>query len=433
MVHPSQQHSHYTPRKPTWSLILRRGGATRSYPIRPWLVGSIAGVIGLFIVAYVAATAYLVYRDDLLGAAVSRQVRMQYAYEERIAALRSELDRVTSRHAVQTEGVEQQLSRLLDQQGTIEERQSTLDKLVGQARAAGVAVTEEAPPLPRARPDESGAGAAKGGAEVEPLGFMRTAPTDSDVVSRLLLKGGRRDRAVALGGSIRPVLAHVGSSLDRVESKQSVALDALSTAAGGEEDRLTEALTAIGAKVASGPGDADTEPEGGPFIPAEGLHFVERAALLQKTLDGIETLRQGAATLPVKLPVKALYVSSGFGFRVDPFLNRPAFHPGLDLVAEAGTTVRATAPGTVVTAGVNGGYGEMVEIAHADGISTRYGHLSAILVTPGMHVDAGTPIGRVGSTGRSTGPHLHYETRRNGEPIDPALYLAAGKALSGGS
>ncbi len=173
------------------------------------------------------------------------------------------------------------------------------------------------------------------------------------------------------------------------------------------------------------------KPQGGPFIPAEGLHFVERVALLKKSLDGINALRRDALALPVRLPVKARGLSSRFGYRIDPFLNRPAFHAGLDFVADAGATVRATAAGTVVSAGLDGGYGEMVEIAHADGVSTRYAHLSRILVSAGTHVEAGTPIGLVGSTGRSTGPHLHYETRRDGEAMDPALYLAAGRALRG--
>jgi murein DD-endopeptidase MepM/ murein hydrolase activator NlpD len=414
MVHPSQQNSHYAPRKPAWSLILRRSDATRSYRVRPWLAGSVVGFFSLLLVAYVAATAYLVYRDDLLGAAVSHQVRMQYAYEARIAALRSELDRVTSRHAVQTENVEQQLSTLLEQQATIEERQDALETLAGQARGAGVAVAGSA--------DE-------GGDEAAPLGYAPAAATDGDVTSQLLLKGPRSGKQVALGADgIRPILSGVGASLDRVETHQSDALDVLSAAAGGKEEQMTKALTAIGVKVGDAE-DADTVPEGGPFIPAEGMHFVERTALLKKTLDGIETLRSDAAALPLKVPVRARYISSRFGFRVDPFLKRPAFHAGLDFVAEAGTTVYATAPGTVVSAGLSGGYGEMVEIAHADGVSTRYGHLSQILVSAGAHVDTGTPIGLVGSTGRSTGPHLHYETRRDGEAVDPALYLAAGKAL----
>ena len=116
--------------------------ARRRERLRSALVAAarLVGVFVLLLTAYVGATAYLVYRDDLVGAAVSRQVSMQYAYEERIAALRSELDRLTSRHVVQTEGVEQQLAALLEQQAMIEQRQSTLDGIVERAQAAGVDV-----------------------------------------------------------------------------------------------------------------------------------------------------------------------------------------------------------------------------------------------------------------------------------------------------
>jgi murein DD-endopeptidase MepM/ murein hydrolase activator NlpD len=422
MVHPSQRQPRYSPRTPPWTLTLRRGDGRRSIQLRPWIVGCVVGCVALLTLSYVGATAYLIFRDDILGASVSRQVQMQYAYEERIAALRAELDRLSSRHAVQTETVEQQVATLLQQQATLEERQSSLDALLGEARAAGISVDGNTSPMPRARPD-----AAEN--DDVPLDVVPGEPTDDDRLSDI--RGARADeRQIALAG-VRPTLARVASSLDRAESRQSAALDALTTAAGGEEDRLTEALTAVDAKIAA-PQDADSEPQGGPFIPVEGLHFVERAALLKKTLDGIEELRRGAAALPVRVPVKAQYLSSRFGYRLDPFLKRPAFHAGLDFVASAGSTVHATAAGTVVFAGVNGGYGEMVEIAHADGVSTRYCHLARALVSKGARVDAGTPIGLVGSTGRSTGPHLHYETRRGGEAIDPALYLAAGKALRGG-
>jgi murein DD-endopeptidase MepM/ murein hydrolase activator NlpD len=401
MVHPSQRRSPYAARKSSWSLTIKRGDAARSYAIRPWLMGSALGLFVALLVAYVGATAYLVYRDDIIGAAVSRQVKMQYAYEERVAALRSELDRLSSRHAVQTENVEQQLSRLLEQQASIEDRQAALDSLVGQARAAGIAIAEGAARVPRARPDET--------------------PS-----------AGESAGSIAQNGGIRPVLSRVGSSLDDAEASQADALDALSAAASDDAARITDALTAIGVNV-GGPADSESEPQGGPFIPAEGLHFVERAALLKRTLDGVEELRRDAALLPLRVPVRAHHFSSRYGYRVDPFLKRPAFHAGLDFVANAGTTVRATGSGTVVSAGRNGGYGVMVEIAHADGLTTRYGHLSQALVTRGMYVAAGASIGRVGSTGRSTGPHLHYETRRDGAPVDPTLYLAAGRALRGGS
>ncbi|MDQ3558722.1 MAG: M23 family metallopeptidase [Pseudomonadota bacterium] len=133
--------------------------------------------------------------------------------------------------------------------------------------------------------------------------------------------------------------------------------------------------------------------------------------------------------MPLRAPVGGTAISSRFGYRTDPFLRSAALHSGLDFVAATGTSVRATAPGTVVSAGPSGGYGNMVEIRHAGGVSTRYAHLSAVLVEQGAEIKAGEVIGRVGSTGRSTGPHLHYETRRDGQAIDPTPYLEAGQAL----
>jgi murein DD-endopeptidase MepM/ murein hydrolase activator NlpD len=112
--------------------------------------------------------------------------------------------------------------------------------------------------------------------------------------------------------------------------------------------------------------------------------------------------------------------------RLDPFLNRPAMHTGIDFRGAPGEPVRATASGTVTAAGWSGGYGRMVEIDHGNGLATRYGHLSEIEVSVGQSIKIGQTIGRVGSTGRSTGPHLHYETRVNGEAVDPQKFLRAG-------
>jgi murein DD-endopeptidase MepM/ murein hydrolase activator NlpD len=134
----------------------------------------------------------------------------------------------------------------------------------------------------------------------------------------------------------------------------------------------------------------------------------------------------------VRRPVDgALDLQSGFGVRTDPFLGSPAMHTGLDLHGETGNPVRATADGTVVAAGWSGGYGRVVDIDHHNGLLTRYGHLSAIDVRVGQSVKSGQIVGKVGSTGRSTGPHLHYETRLKGEAVDPQRFLRAGEKLAG--
>jgi murein DD-endopeptidase MepM/ murein hydrolase activator NlpD len=116
-------------------------------------------------------------------------------------------------------------------------------------------------------------------------------------------------------------------------------------------------------------------------------------------------------------------LSSGYGVRIDPIHHAQSMHPGLDLAAPAGTQVTAAAAGKVTHAGPAGTYGNLVTIKHANGLETRYAHLSSVDVQKGAEVLPGTPIGKVGSTGRSTGPHLHFEVRQDGKLEDPKGYL----------
>jgi murein DD-endopeptidase MepM/ murein hydrolase activator NlpD len=131
----------------------------------------------------------------------------------------------------------------------------------------------------------------------------------------------------------------------------------------------------------------------------------------------------GMRTLPMS-PVGAnAAITSAYGGRKDPIEGDARWHAGVDLRAAAGTPARSASGGTVVRAGTAGGYGNLVEIDHGNGITTRYGHLQSINVAVGQHVDAGQEVGEVGATGRATGPHLHYEVRQNGKAIDPTLPL----------
>ena len=145
----------------------------------------------------------------------------------------------------------------------------------------------------------------------------------------------------------------------------------------------------------------------------------------QRGIKGLFTAGRylGPAVRPLGLPVGASGITSGFGTRWHPVLGGYRFHAGIDLPAAQGTAVAATARGSVVSAGWCGGYGWCVTLDHGRGIFTLYGHLSRIGVTPGQDVARGQELGRVGSTGQSTGPHLHYEVRNNGRPVDPASYL----------
>jgi murein DD-endopeptidase MepM/ murein hydrolase activator NlpD len=169
------------------------------------------------------------------------------------------------------------------------------------------------------------------------------------------------------------------------------------------------------------PAPAGTGAVGGPFDSSNADPTFRQLFTSWKKLDNIAS---GAIAIPSDKPVMTAEFTSGFGSRDDPFRHGAAFHPGIDLAAPYGTPVYATADGTVLRAGWNnGGYGNLVEIDHGRGIVTRYGHMSAILVSAGDHVRRGQQVGRVGSTGRSTGNHLHYEVRIDNTPVNPIPFM----------
>ena len=179
---------------------------------------------------------------------------------------------------------------------------------------------------------------------------------------------------------------------------------------------------------------------GGPFVEAGAEDVDPRFAQLFASWKQLESLEQGVASIPSALPVPDTLVrfTSGFGTRSDPFRGRSAMHAGIDLAGPVGTPIYATADGVVAHAGNKGAYGNLVEIEHGAGITTRYGHLSQLNVAPGARIRRGQVIGRMGSTGRSTGSHLHYEVRLDGRAINPLPFFQTGQAMaatrnSGGS
>lgn len=171
---------------------------------------------------------------------------------------------------------------------------------------------------------------------------------------------------------------------------------------------------------------------GGPFIaasPDEGSSRAVPASLgtLDRHLERLDDLRKLARVLPLAAPSDHFYIASGFGKRRDPMNRRWAMHYGVDLAGVHRSPVLSAAPGTVVSAGWNGNYGRMVEIDHGMGIRTRYGHLRRVTVKKGQRVEVRQKIGEMGSSGRSTGTHLHYEVLVNDQPRDPVKFLQAGE------
>ncbi|HUZ74860.1 MAG TPA: peptidoglycan DD-metalloendopeptidase family protein [Stellaceae bacterium] len=163
--------------------------------------------------------------------------------------------------------------------------------------------------------------------------------------------------------------------------------------------------------------------EGGPYI---ALSTREEAQYEGKREAALEAL---ARSLPLEAPLAHYVVDSPFGPRMDPFRHEMGFHSGVDLAAPYLSPVYSTAPGVVSFTGWQDGYGRVVEITHAHGIVTLYAHLHRILVARGERMRAHQKIGLLGSTGRSTGPHVHYEVRVNGVPVDPTKFLNAGRGV----
>ncbi len=231
-------------------------------------------------------------------------------------------------------------------------------------------------------------------------------------------------------------LGSLTTAMDRLEMAQIRTVTSIGGAAKRTASRLKTVLAEAGLpaeKLTARPKTATGV--GGPFIPMKldpkASPFEAEVARLQDELLAADSLRLTLPYLPLRKPLPLLDQTSPYGARLDPFIGRMAFHPGIDFREAAGTPVRATADGKIEEAAYNGGYGNMVDIDHSNGVVTRYGHMSSLAVSEGQSVRAGDVIGYVGSTGRSTGPHLHYEVRINDEPIDPIRFIRAGTKLFG--
>jgi murein DD-endopeptidase MepM/ murein hydrolase activator NlpD len=201
-----------------------------------------------------------------------------------------------------------------------------------------------------------------------------------------------------------------------------------------EATRLTRALKSTGLdtktlmnRVSSGHG------QGGELIPLEpssdalGEGFTAGIAEAATAMEKLDDVVTALNALPLAAPTEFGSVSSGYGARIDPFNEHLAFHSGIDFSGPKGEDVQVTAPGIVVFTGPRGAYGNTVEVDHGYGIRTRYGHLAKILAQVGTRVDKGDVVGKLGSTGRSTGPHVHYEVWYDDAVRDPGKFIKAGQ------
>lgn len=409
-------------------LILARGENVRHMTIRPWMAALAGCTIGLFSLGYLGATSYLILRDDLIGATMARQTRMQNDYEDRIAVLRAQVDRVTSRQLLDQQVVEKKVEKLLEQQAALTSRHGRMSELLERAENSGIAATAPAAPsslsnamVPEKRADMSG-----GLSAIEKLMAPKPQTEKSAAADRraaYVPESGETpsDRADR-------VFSKVTLSLKDIERQQISRIARLTSDAEDKASAMQDIIRQAGLKIE----ETGTDDVGGPYaapLGGETDPFNLSLTSLDNALNRLDVVKESATALPFGNPAPGRTITSRFGNRMDPFLGRPALHTGIDFRAETGADVKSTGAGKVTVAENSGGYGNMVEIDHGQGVSTRFGHLSAILVRAGDRVEAGDVIGRAGSTGRSTGPHVHYEVRRNDTPVDPMRYLIAGAEL----
>jgi murein DD-endopeptidase MepM/ murein hydrolase activator NlpD len=418
-------------------------------------------------------TGLLFSGNRLAGQAVARTAELQDSYElrileyeQRLEAFRAEIARMVSEAEMarlDKGGVEGKLIELAQRQGRMETRHLAISRAVehlgglpiGQLPAAGAPAGEA--PLPPRRPgqrppppansepprrERQGALAPPRDGAVPPMpAVLRPA----DAVPVVLLAQAPA-APFTPAPSIQAVPGPQGDDIfedlarrlegrvARLERGQLAVVEQLARRSARQADLLQQALDLAGRaldRLPPPPRSKAVAPlvivlspqdQAGPF--GRAVDEVRRSAAV------VQRVRPTIEALPLARPVTPdMRVTSRFGTRSDPFLGTSRFHAGQDFATPTGTPVFATGAGVVLSAGDGGGYGNLVQIDHGNGVVTRYAHLSEMEVVPGQPVSVGTMVGRAGSTGRSTGPHLHYETRVEGEPEDPVRFMTVGEQL----
>jgi murein DD-endopeptidase MepM/ murein hydrolase activator NlpD len=415
--------SSFARRKPPCRIFIARGEDVRTITMRPWTMVTLAVFAGLFGILYFGATFYLVFRDDLLAASIARQARIQHAYEDRIASLRADIDRLTSRQLINQQAFDAKMDRLIGRQVALDARQDMIAGLSQAARRVGLVASPVLVPGQTIDPT-----AAKSDRQKDPVVTGAIAPAQTGPAPIIASLFGAKQRPEPPPPAVR--IGVIENSLDALAADQAAYVEAIAASARQKTAKIESVLTRLGYK----PKVSAADGVGGPFVPvrvdADPRTFRSSIELVSAEIENLAAAKRTAASLPLARPIANSPITSGFGARLDPFMGRLAMHTGIDFRAGVGYPIRATAAGTVITAGYTGGYGKMVEIDHGNGLTTRYAHMSRILVKAGDVVAMGAVVGSSGSTGRSTGPHVHYEVRADGEALDPMRYIRAGGELA---
>lgn len=431
---------------PPIRIFLKSHSDTRYFelsPLKQVMLGSVAAVgIGWTLVA----TAALLLSSFQSDSALNQAQVLQQAYEARIAALTAERDQsllgqadAQNRFSLALQQVSGQQSQMLDILGDQTSMQAELDLMRQKYDQAIIARDQsQAQMLTLAALQDQAAAANVGSTATELTGTLQT-------ISLALSETVReRDLAAQQLLDYQGQIAGLELKMRVAEQRQDRMISKLEEAVSGSFLPLQDMFEDVGLDVASLVGDVRLSHSGtgGPLTPVLSSKGADPADVatevpvdagdrfqnLISDIDALNALRIAAEGLPFADPVDGSYrITSGFGGRNDPINGGRRKHEGTDMAGRSGQDILATGDGTVVFAGRQSGYGNMIKIRHTNGFETVYGHLSKIGVSVGDQVSRGDHIGDMGNTGRSTGTHLHYEIRVSGTPVNPMKYLEAAR------
>ncbi|NND49825.1 MAG: M23 family metallopeptidase [Rhizobiales bacterium] len=399
-------------------IYVRSEGQVRFITLRPWVQISfvllMVGVIGW--IAYASLT--VAFKDYVIAAKKRQFANVQTVYEDRITQMLSSMDHLNGRLLLNQDNVESQIENVRDVQKALEIRQQQIAALM--SKQYSVSMNDLVPKT------SDGPQMVEGEARTKLM--INFEPVQSDI--RFSRIPGKQSALGMNDAESVQAMRRVGKRLRDLATAQRATLNILESKSETRVAELAEAITSLGFKPER---FAPSGALGGPLVQLASMGLTgdaprspeERQVVrISSTTDTIQAYLNALERFPVRHPLASVdRIASGFGPRRDPFTGGKAMHQGIDFPKPNGTPVLATAAGEVKRAGWGGAYGRLIEINHDNGVSTRYAHLSKIQVKVGQRVEAGQEIGLVGSTGRSTGAHLHYEARLNGSAVNPVKFF----------
>ncbi|MCX7324117.1 MAG: M23 family metallopeptidase [Hyphomicrobiales bacterium] len=412
-------------------------------------LGSIVSVLVLLtlLAAWGAGMTFvLLFGDRMSEKLLVQNSEMQDTYEQRLQAYRAEIARLSleiEQSRFDQTSVEGRVVEMGRRQRQIDARLQALKRLadlIGSATGAGIPTLTPAPGTaqpPNRITFDVPAGEAGGGVRLWRENDYREAATEPGLLHVQMGAPPVVEQAPAqASGEIELFLERMDRVLLGAEQTQMQVLNMLGRSFDGRIERTRSAIAMVGLTpeaVLQWRGRQEAVlPNIVLPLSEQQTAFGQQIGRVRQNFAILYGFKPLVESLPVTRPTATdVRYSSGFGYRIHPLMGTRRLHAGIDMAAPVGTTIRAAGSGTVVSAGWGGGYGNLVQIEHGNGLVTRYAHLSQIDVSPRQPIGRGEVIGRMGSTGASTGSHLHFETRINGNPVNPACFILAGDRILG--